>query len=309
MRSRLALFLLLTLLPAAPALADQTSAPATNVEKAREVFAWGQRLYKQARYAEAALKFEEAYLLRPHPVLQYNIGRCYEQLGELPRAMRSYKDYLRLMPEAKDKEAVTDAILNIERRMQEKGVQQVLVFAEPASAVILVDGKTLGTSPASVELAPGNHQVTVKASGYEEAQRSFILSAQRSIELSFSLKALNPVVAAAPDKPVQPAFAPNEFPPPPPPPLVVATVEPPPRQRVMTWVVGGAALLAGGTALGLYGAAIGQGVELRRMPRPGDQQQMFLERIQSFQTGALIAGIVAGAAAVTAIVLFFIEGR
>lgn len=311
----LTLSLLLTLAagpstPPAPApTAEKPNGEKTNAEKARESFTWAQKLYKQARYAEAAAKFEEAYVYRPHPVIQFNVGRCYEQLNDLPRAMRAYKDYLRLMPNATDKEAVTDAIVNIERRMQEKGVQQVLVFAEPANAVISVDDKTLGTSPASVELAPGNHQVKVSAPGHEDVQRAFVLSASRSVELSFTLKATgNAPVAVMTDKPVQPTFVPNEFPPPPPP-MVTASPEPARKPRIATWVSGGVAVVAAGTSAGLYGAALGQASELKQMERPGEVQQQYVSRVESLQTGSTVAAGVAGAAAVTAIVLFFLEGR
>lgn len=300
---------LMVSLNAAPPTPEPAAAEKTNADKARETFMWAQKLYKQARYAEAATKFEEAFVYRPHPVIQFNIGRCYEQLNDLPRAMRSYKDYLRLMPDAKDKEAVTDAILTIERRMQEKGVQQVLVFAEPANAVISVDNKTLGTSPASVELAPGNHQVKVSAPDHEDVQRAFVLSPSRSIELSFTLKATaNAPVALKTDKPVQPAFVPNEFPPPPPP-MVTASPDPVRKPRIATWVTGGIAIAAAGTSAGLYGAALGQAAELKQAERPGAVQQQYVTRVESLQTGSTIAAGVAGAAAVTAVVLFFLEGR
>ena len=278
-----------------------------SVVKAREAFAAAQKLYQQARYADAAAKFEEAYAIRPHPTIQYNIGRCLEQLGDLPRAMRSYRDYLRLMPDAPDKNAVNASVANLERKLQDKGVQQVLVYAEPANAVITVDGKTLGGSPSSVELPPGNHTVNVTAAGHEPMQRSFVLSAQRSIELSFSLKSTSPVVAAT-DKPVAPVFTPNEFPPPPPP-LVSATTTPLPRKpRLFTWLAGGAALAAAGTSVGLYAAANGEVVQLRAMERPGAEQQKYVTRAESLQTGSTVAAAIAGGAAVTALVLFFVEG-
>lgn len=278
-----------------------------SVLKAREAFAAAQKLYQLGRYAEAAAKFEEAYAFRPHPTIQYNIGRCLEQLGDLPRAMRSYRDYLRLMPDAPDKDAVNASVAALERKLQDKGVQQVLVYADPANATISIDGKVLGVSPSSIELAPGNHRVNVTAPGHEEMQRSFVLSAQRSIELSFSLKSTSPSVVAS-DKPVAPTFTPNEFPPPPPP-LVSATTTPAPRKpRLFTWLASGAALAAAGTSVGLYAAANGEVAQLRAVERPGTEQQKYVNRAESLQTGSTVAAAIAGGAAVTALVLFFVEG-
>ena len=104
---------LLIALSLAAAPAKAAPAPAADesgdVKKAKDLFQWGQKLYKQARYAEAIAKFEEAYSVRPHPVIYFNIGKCYEQLGETAKALRAYRDYLRLAPDAKDKETVSDA--------------------------------------------------------------------------------------------------------------------------------------------------------------------------------------------------------
>lgn len=298
------MLLLSVLLVAAPVFAA-TPAAKTDVERAKDAFNWAQRLYKQARYTEAVAKFEEAWLLKPHPVVRYNIGRCHEQLGDLPQAMRAYRDYLRLAPDAKDREIVSDAIANLERRLQDKGVQQVLVYAEPSSAIISIDGRVLGTSPASVELSPGNHQVVVSATAHETQQRAFVLTAQRSVELSFSLK----TVADAPVAVVTPAMVPVELPPPTPP--LVATVQEPParKPRIATWVTGGAALAGAGVAAGLFAGSAGTVGELRALERPRAEQDVLAARAQDLQTGGVVAASLAGAALVTAVVLFFVEGQ
>jgi len=287
--------------------ADPAPAPNDSTAQAREAFTIAQKLYKQARYSEAAAKFEETFVLRPHPVIQYNIGRCYEALGELTKALRAYKDYLRLMPEAEDKVTVNDAVVNIERRMQDKGVQQVLVYAEPSSATISVDGKVLGGSPASTELKPGNHQVSVTAPDHDPMQRAFVLTAQRSVQMSLALKPTGGAVGAdAPKATPATAFRADEFSPPPPPPSVSAET---PRARVATWVVGGAAIVAAGIGAVLFGVQAGIRSDIVRRERPGDEVARLLEQANGLQLSSFIAFGVAGAALVTAVLLFFLEGR
>ena len=71
--------LVATLLSAAPKTepkAAPTAAETAELAKAKEAAQAGQRLYKQARYAEAILKFEEAAAIRPHPQITFYIGRC-----------------------------------------------------------------------------------------------------------------------------------------------------------------------------------------------------------------------------------------
>ncbi|MEW5741366.1 MAG: PEGA domain-containing protein [Myxococcota bacterium] len=316
--------LLVTLLLAAPAKAPKagktTPPPAAkaeegdDVKKAKELFQRAQALYKQARYQEAIEKFEEAYAVRPHPVIYFNIGKCYEQLNETPKALRAYRDYLRLMPDAKDRDNVTDAIANLERRLKERGVQQLMVFADPPNAHIAVDGKELGTSPASVELTAGNHTLTVKAEGFETVERSFVMNTSRSTEMTINLR---PAV---------------KEPPPPPPPVVVvdapkkeepkvAALTPPPKDtpvltqpepakkkgRVWTWVAGGVAVASAGAAVGMGLAANGASAELRGSEHSQAEAQALHDKAQGMATGANVAWGVAAAAAVTAAVLFFVE--
>lgn len=282
----------------------------------------GQRFYKEARYADAIAKFEEAYAIKPSPVLFYNIGRCHEQLGDVPRALRAYRDYLRMQPDAKDKDTVNDAIANLERRLKEKGLQQLMVFADPPTAIIEVDGKVLGNSPASVELTAGNHKLLVRADGYEPTERAFVMQTSRATEMTINLR---------------PAGKPME-PPPPPPPLVdvpkkedpkVATLTPskdvtgtgtgatdvkttpepaPKGGRLWTWIAGGAAVAAAGAGVVLGVAANGAAAQTA-MPPMGVTPAQQANSAQGLATGANVAYGVAGAAAVTAVVLFFIEGR
>lgn len=319
------------LLAAPPAKAPPAKAPApaakapedADTKKARELFQWAQKLYKQARYAEAIGKFEEAYAIRPHPVIYFNIGKCHEQLGDTPKALRSYRDYLRLAPEANDRETVTDAIANLERRLKERGVQQLMVFSEPPNARIEVDGKVLGSSPATVELQAGNHKMTVSADGFETVDRAFVMSATRSMEMTINLRPVN-----APKDP---------GPPPPTPPLVdvpkkeepakTAALTPAPtgeqkpdvtkegpapvkkKSRVYTWVAAGVAVAGAGAATGLGLSAVGAKESyMASAGQPYDQRIGLYNSAAGLETGTNVAWAVAGTAAVTAVVLFFVEG-
>ena len=310
--------LLIALLLAAPKPAPAaTPDESGDVKKAKDLFQSGQKLYKQARYAEAISKFEEAYLVRPHPVIYFNIGKCWEQLGETAKALRAYRDYLRLAPDAKDKETVSDAIANLERRLREKGMQQLMVFADPPNARIAVDGKELGSSPASVELIAGNHTLLVTADGFEKVERSFVMQTTRATEMTISLRpvgapAKEPVASDAPK--VEPKTTTEPGNPPPTPPLVVTPVETK-KGRLWTYVAGGVAVASLGAAIGMGVGSNGAMEQFTKpadgMPHPaGEVQARFDAANQSatgLATGANVAYGVAGVAAATAIVLFFIE--
>lgn len=308
--------LLISLFLAAPAPKAKPAAAAEeggDVKKAKELFQWGQKLYKQARYAEAISKFEEAYAVRPHPVIYFNIGKCWEQLGETAKALRAYRDYLRLAPDAKDKETVSDAIANLERRLREKGMQQLMVFADPPSARISVDGKELGSSPVSVELIAGNHTLTVVADGFEKVDRSFVMQTTRATEMTISLRPVGKEPVKEPVKEPIASDAPKVEPkkddpgtPPPMPPVVVTPVETK-KGRLWTYVAGGVAVASLGAGIGLGVAANGNAAELRRVEHTQMEAQNLHDSATGMATGANVAYGVAGVAAATAVILFFIE--
>lgn len=308
--------LLIPLLLAAPPVPARKVAAAQaadtsgggDVKKAKELFQWAQKLYKQARYAEAISKFEDAYAVRPHPVIFFNIGKCYEQLGETAKALRSYRDYLRLAPDATDKETVSDAIANLERRLREKGVQQLMVFSDPPTARIAVDGKDLGTSPASVELVAGNHSLVVSAEGFEKVTRSFVMQTARATEMTITLRPVArdstpPLVSDAPrvESPTTLETSKSLTNP-----AVVNTTEAK-KGRVWTYVAGGFAVASLGVAVGMGVGANSAADDLRARERPQTEAQALHDQAQTLATGANVSYGVAAVAAATAVVLFFVE--
>ncbi|MBS1149573.1 MAG: hypothetical protein H6Q89_1271 [Myxococcaceae bacterium] len=303
-------------------------AKAPDPAKAKELFNTGKKLYDLGKYGDAVKKFEEAYVARPHPVILFNIGKCYELLGETGKgetgkALRAYRDYLRALPDASDKVAVGDSIANLERKLKDRGLQQVLVFADPATATIEIDGKDLGVSPASTELSPGPHKLVARAEGFTTVERSFTMSAVRSQEVTINLApAGTPPVADAPKKDdglKQPGNASITEPTPTPaasttPPESIVAKKAPAKAggtRVFTWVAAGGAVVAGGVGAGLGVMAGGASSELHRADasRTRAQADALVSKANSMALGANVAYGVAGAAAITAVVLFFVEGR
>jgi hypothetical protein len=288
-------------LSAAPAPAQ-----APEVARAAKAFDAGQKLYRQGKYSEALAKFEEAYEAKPHPSIRYNIGKCYERLGDLPKAMRNYRDYLRLAPDAKDKDQVVSAVANLERRFREQGVQQLLVYSDPEGALVAVDDKELGKAPVSTELVPGDHHVALTLEGFESARRVFVMPPNRSIELSFALK---PVAAPAPTPVLIPRPEPA-FSPPPVASMPFEAVKPAsPPSRKLTWVATGVfgAGAVTGIALGLGSA--GATKQLRSQVHSGADAQGLVDRADGLATGANVAYTCAATAGVAAIVLYFLEPK
>jgi len=300
------LLALLAFVPAALAADDPAA-------RSKELFQEAQKLYKQGKYADAIVKLDEANALKPHPVINYNIARCHEQLGDVPKALRAYRDYLRLSPDAKDKQAVSDSIANLERKLKERGLQQVMIFAEPATAAITVDGKELGTSPASIELTAGEHKVTVKAEGHETVDRPFAVALGRTDELTITLKPAGAAAPAAESPPAKtdstakaeaaPAASTSTA-------TVTSTPGAKPRGRLFTWVAAGVAVVGFGAGIGLGVTAQGAASRLTSgLAMDRDMADAWKGQASSMSLGANVCYGVAAVALIAAAVLFFLEGR
>jgi hypothetical protein len=295
-----------------PAPAPAPAQDPATLKAARELFQAGLKLYGQGRYAEALLRFEETWAVRSHPSIQFNLGRCHEQLGDPSNALRAYREYLRLAPEAADREVVVDSISRMERKLREKGLQQLTVAADHPGARVSVDGADVGPAPATLALPVGVHQLVVTAVGFEPYEQSVLLQLSQGTDLSVTLRAVSVApVAVVVDAPrIEPVAAPPLLTPAPAPPKVELTqAAPRPTGRVWTWVAGGATVVGAGLGAGLLAGAAGNARTLNTLDpmRSRADADSLLGGYGAMTTGAEVAFAVAGVAAVTTIILLVVE--
>lgn len=74
-----------------------------------------QRLYDAGKYLEAADLLRQAYDAEPSALYLYNIGRAYDQGGELETAIEYYREYVGLPSESTEPDTVKKANLHMDR--------------------------------------------------------------------------------------------------------------------------------------------------------------------------------------------------
>src|SRR5215207_6200209 len=125
--------LVLTLALAVPAeAAEPGTSPATkNQEQARAAakvrYAAGVAAYREGHYREAIEHFLEADRLAPSAAFSFNIARAYSQASDVPNALRWYRDYLRRSPDASNTSEVKARVLEYERELAKRGLQQLTI--------------------------------------------------------------------------------------------------------------------------------------------------------------------------------------
>ena len=110
-------------------------AQSSDRERAMELFEQSAEAYRAGSFEEAAGLLREAYALEPAPVLQYNLARALEGLGDLEGSVTAYETFLEAEPDTDDRGAIEARLRTLRRRIDERrGLQAVARVSEPAPA-------------------------------------------------------------------------------------------------------------------------------------------------------------------------------
>lgn len=104
------------------AIAQTSSGPPPGTTKGRalERFERSEARYREGRFAAAVELLLEAYRIHPEPVLLYNLGRAYEGLGDLDRAIDAYARYLGRDPSAPDLRSIETRIATLRNQIDDR---------------------------------------------------------------------------------------------------------------------------------------------------------------------------------------------
>jgi tetratricopeptide (TPR) repeat protein len=138
---------------AAPPKAMRKPAPTGLDAEALDTFVQAVLLDKAGDYDAAITRYDRDKLDNI-PEVVYNIADLHRRSEEWDRAIKAYKKYLELAPNAPDRAAVQKLIDQIE-----KTPQTIVVDGEDFDAVVFIDGKLAGPSPLVTSLPDGHHVV------------------------------------------------------------------------------------------------------------------------------------------------------
>jgi len=125
---RFLLALWFTVLAARVATADDQA-----LRTAKRHFERGEKLYALTKFSEALDEYQKAFDAKPIPDFLFNIGQCYRNLGEYDAAIFSYQKYLKLAPDAPNRDKVEQLISELETKKDQSDTQRLgLVRTRPA---------------------------------------------------------------------------------------------------------------------------------------------------------------------------------
>jgi len=99
----------------------KAAAPAqTPQARAAELFNKGAEAYRRGDFPQAIALLLEARSLDPQPVLLYNLGRAYEDSGDVDAAIATFTKYLEEDPKAGDRGAIEQRVERLKRQRDER---------------------------------------------------------------------------------------------------------------------------------------------------------------------------------------------
>jgi hypothetical protein len=277
--------------------------------QAQALLKQGTQHYRHAEITEALADFTTAYRLFPSPKLLFNIGQCSRDLGRPVEAIEAFD---RFLAEAHDAPAkmLAEARRSVEELSTEVG--KLLVDCSVPGAEIKLDGRKIGVAPIkrTVRVTPGHHQLLAVRGGTSLVMRDTYVTAG-----DLETVALRPGPPANGSSDVSRRIDRS--------PLLAS------RQsgrsvrdetgwllgRKWTWVAtGSAVLLAGGaTAAGMTMQSKFNALDARCGRASGEPyvgcKSSDLAELDTWKTTANVLWGLSAAAALTAGVLFYVEGR
>jgi hypothetical protein len=176
----------------------QAPAPDDTIARAEAKiqFQAGVAAYDAQRYPEALAHFQEAYRIKPHPLVRVNMANCYERLGKPLQAIFHFERFLDEnggSPE--QRKEVTEAL----RALRAK-VGEVALRIAPDGATVTIDGGEKRQTPIlePIRLDAGLHVIEVALSGYESVKREVVLNGGQRIEVTITLERALTAATAAP---------------------------------------------------------------------------------------------------------------
>jgi tetratricopeptide (TPR) repeat protein len=96
------------------------SAAADDRATAREHYRRGMKAYDLGHYGDAVKEFEAAYSAQDDPVLLFNLGQAYRFAGDYASAIRSYKSFLRRVPQNPHRAEVEARITELQKLLDDQ---------------------------------------------------------------------------------------------------------------------------------------------------------------------------------------------
>ena len=145
------------------------SLSSAHAENVMVVYQEAVKAFKAGDYTTALTKFQFVNQKRPDPVLDLNIGRCYEKLGDYQSALVHCKIALNHRnTSGATRRTAEKCVRNAEVKL---APADLTIRSIPSKAAVVIDGKPVGRTPWKGEVPSGRRQIDLSLAGYRALTR------------------------------------------------------------------------------------------------------------------------------------------
>jgi hypothetical protein len=140
--------------------------PSPTPGDARTHYEAAQHAYDRGEYDLAISEFEQAYQLKPHPNVLYNIAQAHERLLEYAESVKWFERYLAEAPRDAEFRPIVVNRLRVLRNLPAR--ISITTIPEHVHATLVTDGNEYkGDTPATFKVPAGDYQVYLDVPGWE----------------------------------------------------------------------------------------------------------------------------------------------
>lgn len=162
-----------------------------NKQRANELSAEATELFQKELYNSAVEMFLKAYALDPQLVFVYNIGVCYERLGDSDNCVQYYEKYLDQFSAENDGKSPEDVVdvRNSIAKCRLGAKVEVTIESDPPGASVSIDQQDtmLGQTPLTTRQDPGTYTLFVDMPGHQPIKRQVEIRTGEAVRLLFKL--------------------------------------------------------------------------------------------------------------------------
>jgi hypothetical protein len=281
------------------------AAPAAHVlaeDNYQSVVAEAIAEFQRQNWVEARALFKRAHEISPNARTLRGAGNA---AFEAKMYVDAYQD-LSAALESKVKPLTPAQRTEVQRNLARARtyISRLRVEAEPSDAELSIDGKPVVMEDGALLLDPGVHELSVRAAGHEPASQRVDAEPGEQREIRVELRPVQETSIAT----ATPAITPAQV-------EIKADDAKPsgPNFGAWPWVAAGAALVLGGTGVGLHFASSAAVTQVEQACPVGKCTLSEINKriddghIKTFDALAVVSWSLAGAAAVTSTVLFVLN--
>lgn len=184
--------------------ADGLAEPsAKDRSRAKRLDRVGKDAYREGKFTDAAIAFDEAYQADPKPKYLYNLAKSREKADQLAAAVESYELYLEVAPEAEDADRVRGVMEFLDAKVR-RSFGKIEVTSKPDRSAVAISGagvERASTTPLSAWLAPGPYEAVVTRPGYETVRTTVEVKVGESTPLEVVLAEVGAAHKQEPETP------------------------------------------------------------------------------------------------------------